>query len=249
MGKIFIYLFILCGFAFSDYEKKYDEWEGTTIETVCLKGEVYKSETYSRNNQILVCARNFENSFDVVMINVYVSIYGTRAEIKFDKEGTLELPNLRKSKNNSALYLDRMDTFFVIEEMKKRNYMYVKIDSTVYKVNLSGFTKDLNKISGYKEKLFETGKYGLQSYLYDMDKDTKEIFQLFDNFFIEYEAYSENDLLKRIDFIYELQYSINGLGNMGYDTYVGNSEFINRISTDFIHEDDRELFMEYYEKY
>ena len=133
--------------------------------------------------------------------------------------------------------------------MKKRNYMYAKIDSVVYKINLSGFTKDLNKINGYKEKLFKTGKYGLQSFLYDMDKERKKTFQLFDDFFIEYEAYSESDLLERIDLVYELQYSMNALENMGYDIYVGNLEFINRISADFIHEDDRELFMEYYEKY
>ena len=241
---IFIFVIIFIPI-FSKYEKYHDEWDDYTVELACFTGNVYKGSSYYRNENLTVCARAFENYFDVALVKNYKIIKNT-VEIKFDDDGILTLYDIDTNNNESALYLEEMDSFHVIENMKKRNFMYVKLDEVVYKINLSGFTRDINKMENSKKKLIDTGTFGLRYYLRNLEENRREIFELFDKFWIEHHAYSENDLFYRIEILYNILYSINKLENVGYEVDVKDEGLIYGIVESYVHDDDKEAFWEFY---
>ncbi len=245
--KKFIFIFVIFFIPiFSKYEKHYDEWDDYTIETACFTGNIYKSENYYKNDELIVCARSFGDYVDVALIRNY-NISTAEIEIKFDDGAILTTNGFEKNDSGRALYMDSMQSFYVIENMKKKNFMYVKIKDTVYKINLAGFTKDFNKMKNSKDRLFNTGKSGLNYFLYSLDNDKRETFKLFDSFWIEFEAYSENDIFRRIEILYDLLYTINSLKDMNYTIDIKNKEYVRRIAEEYIHDDDKEIFEDYYD--
>ena len=248
MKKIFIFFAIFVS-VLGKYEIFHDEWDDYTVETACFTGSVYKGKNYYKNEELTVCARGFDNYFSVAFVKNY-RINNNVAEIKFDNDGTLKIYDIDTNNSDHSLYLDRMDTLYIIENMKKKNFMYVKIDETVYKINLSGFTKDFNRMKNAKTKLFDTGKSGLRYFLNDLKNNRRETFNLFDEFWIHYNAYSENDLLIRIDTLYDMLTIMDNLEKAGYTISAGDDEFIRRMVDIYIHEDNVEDFFEFYkEKY
>lgn len=247
MKRIFFIFIILAIPIFTKYEKFYDEWDNYTVETACFTGSVYKGKNYYKNEELTVCARGFDNYFSVALIKNY-RISENIAEIKFDNDEILTIYNIDTNNSEYSLYLDEIDSFYVIENMKKKNFMYVKIDETVYKISLSGFTKDFNKIKNAKVKLFDTGKNGLRYFLNDLEVNRREVFNLFDETWIHYNAYSENDLFIRIEMLYDMLTTMNNLENTGYTISVRNDEFIRRMVKNHIYENDIEDFFKFYEE-
>lgn len=242
---VFIFIFLSIS-VFSKYEKYHDEWDDYTVETACFTGKVYKAKSYYKNDELTVCSRAFEEYIDVAFVRLD-GIYANEVEIKFDDSGIFTTGDFERSESKMALYFGNIDSFYITENMKKGNFMYVKIDETVYKISLSGFTKDFNNFKNGKTKLANTGKAGLNYQLYSLDEDRKAIFSLFDDFWLEYEAYDENDLYTRIDTLFQIMYSINSLEKSGHRIDVQSRELIHRLIEDYIHEDDKETFGEFYE--
>ena len=80
----------------------------------------------------------------------------------------------------------------------------------------------------------------------ELIRKIRDIFELFDKFWIEHHAYSENDLFYRIEIFYNILYSINKLENVGYEVDVKDEGLIYGIVESYVHDDDKEAFWEFY---
>ena len=124
--------------------------------------------------------------------------------------------------------------------------MYIKNSDSVYKFNLSGFTKKFNNIVNWKEILTENAISGLERDL-RRNSEIGKIFEVFDSYSIgENEKNEINILYNRINFLYYLKSSIYYLKEEGYTATIDDENFMGKLADIYIPDDEIEEFMKYY---
>ena len=132
---LIFYLFCFSILSFSEY-KVIDK----NKENLCYR--VYKTFEKPNNTEIITCLRIYDGLYDIIIIGgepFNINEIG----IKFDDN---EIIAYSSDEIVDYYFFDGEEADFFISEMKNRDYLYVLIEETAYRVDLKDFEKDLKKI-------------------------------------------------------------------------------------------------------